>query len=348
MSLVFHKIRNKNIFTRDFSPLTKNNVIDFEEKNKIAVIYGPNGTGKTSLIKVLADMDDTDVEFSIDEQKYNSGKDVFHVINDQNNRNIISGNAKEFLLGDNIRHEFELQETIRKERKDLIANIISTLKNRFSISTISNPLNKAIENSQLANFVKDCVNAKSKGASFDEEKINSLLSSITLIDVPEYDDDKLLFWQKDYSDKNSIIQQIQSLALSGVIPIPSISKIEENAVAIDILNRFHGNMCVVCDHDIEDWEKLLQTKQDSYNYTIAALDEKSKEMIKVIINLIPSDDPFNIKKILLDFLSTGQKEEFTRLTVELNNYKKIYNYLINNELFSIYKNSEIIIMNIKN
>ena len=43
----------------------------------------------------------------------------------------------------------------------------------------------------------------------------------------------------------------------------------------------------------------------------------------------------------MDFLSTGQKEEFTRLTVELNNYKKIYNYLINNELFSIYKNSEI-------
>ena len=32
-----------------------------------------------------------------------NGNDLFHVINDQNNRNIISGTAKDFLLGDNIR-----------------------------------------------------------------------------------------------------------------------------------------------------------------------------------------------------------------------------------------------------
>ena len=341
MPLIFNKIRNKTIFTRDFSPLTKNNVIDFEEKNKIAVIYGPNGTGKTSLIKALADADDTNIEFSFDDKKYTSGKDIFHVINDQNNRNIISGNAKEFLLGDNIRHEFELQEIIQKERQDLITNIISVLKNKFSISTISNPLNKIIENPQIAEFVKDCVNTRSKGSGFDEEKLVSLLSSIKLIDVPEYDENKLLFWQKDYSDKKSIVQQIQLLAISGIIPIPSISKIEENTIAINILNRFHGDTCVVCDHNIEDWERLLQTKQDSYNCTIASLDEKSKEIIELIINLVPSNDPFDIKNILLDFLATGRKEEFIRLNVELSNYKKIYNYLMNNELCTIYQHSEV-------
>ena len=341
MPLIFNKIRNKTIFTRDFSPLTKNNVIDFEKRNKIAVIYGPNGTGKTSLIKVLADADDTNIEFSFDDKKCTSGKDIFHVINDQNNRNIISGNAKEFLLGDNIRHEFELQEIIQKERQDLIANIISILKNKFSISTMNNPLNKIIGNPKIAEFIKDCVNTRSKGAGFDEEKLVALLSSIKYIDIPEYDENKLLFWQKDYSDKKSIIQQIQLLAISGVIPIPSISKIEENTIAIDVLNRFHGDTCVVCDHNIENWEKLLQTKQDSYNCTIAALDDKLKEMVKVIINLVPSDDPFSIKNILLDFLSTGRKEEFIRLNVELDNYKEVYNYLINNELLSIYQHSQI-------
>ena len=341
MQVKFHKIKNKTIFTRDFSPLTKNNVIDFEEKNKIAVIYGPNGTGKTSLIKVLSDADETSVEFSIDEQNYKNGKDIFHIINDQNNRNIISGNAKEFLLGDNIKHEFELLEIIKKERQDIIANVISILKNKFSISTMNNPLNKIIENPQIAEFIKDCVNTKSKGAKFDEEKLVTLLSSIKHVDMPEYDENKLLFWQKDYADKKSIIQQIQLLALSSIIPIPSITKIEEDTIAIDILNRFHRDTCIVCDHNIENWEELLQNKQDSYDCTISALDEKLKAIVETIINLVPSNDPFDIKNILLNFLSTGQKSEFVRLTLELNNYKKIYNYLINNELISLFNNSNI-------
>jgi recombinational DNA repair ATPase RecF len=49
----FNKIENAEIFTRDFRPLVKNNEIDFPTSEKIVVIYGPNGTGKTSLIKVL-------------------------------------------------------------------------------------------------------------------------------------------------------------------------------------------------------------------------------------------------------------------------------------------------------
>lgn len=150
MKLVFKKIENKNIFTRDFNPLVSNNAIDFGNNNKIAVIYGPNGTGKTSLIKVLGDGDKTKVEFSLDDIPHTSGKDIFHIINDQNNRNIISGETKEFLLGDNIRHEFELQEIIASERKKLLGDINSLLKNKFFISTISNSLIKLIKNHKVS------------------------------------------------------------------------------------------------------------------------------------------------------------------------------------------------------
>lgn len=341
MQVKFHKIKNKTIFTRDFSPLTKNNVIDFEEKNKIAVIYGPNGTGKTSLIKVLSDADDTNIEFSIDDQKYNFGKDTFHVINDQNNRNIISGNAKEFLLGDNIRYEFELQEIIRKERQELISNIILILKNTFSITAASNPLIKVIENENIANFIKDCVNTKSKGLKYNEEKLVELLASLEYIEIPEYDEKKLLFWKQDFSGKKSIIQQIINFPAYGIVPIPSVSKIEENTVAIDVLNRFHNDTCIVCDHNIEDLENLLKTKQDHYNGTIDSLDDKTKEMIETIINLVPSNDPFSIKTILLDYLSTGKNNEFRRLIMELTNYKAIYGRLINNDLMSIYNDSKL-------
>ena len=45
--LTFNKIENGLIFTSDFSTFIKNNVISFSNSG-ISVIYGPNGTGKTT------------------------------------------------------------------------------------------------------------------------------------------------------------------------------------------------------------------------------------------------------------------------------------------------------------
>lgn len=53
MSLVFRKIESGDIFTRDFSPLVRNDEMAFPTSEEMAVVYGPDGTGKTSLIKIL-------------------------------------------------------------------------------------------------------------------------------------------------------------------------------------------------------------------------------------------------------------------------------------------------------
>jgi hypothetical protein len=101
---------------------------------EIAVIYGPNGTGRTSLIKVLGDAPNTKVEFSLDNTEYQAGAGVFHIINDQNNRNIISGETRDFFLGDNIRHEFELQDQVAADRNAFISALMSLIKNTFGIT----------------------------------------------------------------------------------------------------------------------------------------------------------------------------------------------------------------------
>lgn len=61
----FNSIENGDIFTRYFRPFVKNNVIDFPSTEEIVVIYGPNGTGKTSLIKALAGAKDTKMSTSM-------------------------------------------------------------------------------------------------------------------------------------------------------------------------------------------------------------------------------------------------------------------------------------------
>ena len=139
MSLVFKKIESGDIFTRDFNPLVRNNEINFPTSEEIAVVYGPNGTGKTSLIKVLGDAKDTKVEFSLDDTEYQAGTGVFHIINDQNNRNIISGETRDFFLGDNIRHEFELQDQVAEDRSAVISAILFLIKNAFGISAGNSP-----------------------------------------------------------------------------------------------------------------------------------------------------------------------------------------------------------------
>lgn len=57
MKVIFSSIKNSNIFENDFEHLSEDNgVIEFKHMRGaggIAVVYAPNGTGKTSFAKLL-------------------------------------------------------------------------------------------------------------------------------------------------------------------------------------------------------------------------------------------------------------------------------------------------------
>ena len=342
MALVFNKIENGQIFTRDFSPLVRNNIIDFKSPEQIAVIYGPNGTGKTSLIKVLGDDKGTKLEFSFDGTEYKRGAEVFHIINDQNNRNIISGETRDFFLGDNIRHEFELQDQVSKDRYNLISAILSLIKTQFGINAGNSPLIELISNHELSDFIKDCANTKSKGGKYSTDRLVELLKSLKSKDVPEFSQDKLSFIQSDWADKKSIIRKLESIMGVAIEPNAHIQEIEENTEAIDILSRFHKDKCIVCDNEGIDWKALLDAKTAHRQATLDALEEKIRDVVEQIIPLVPASDPFCIKDGLLRTIASGNTDILLELHKELASYKELYSRLLENKIVDIVKANSLL------
>ncbi len=342
MSLIFRKIESGEIFTHDFSPLVRNNEISFPTSEQIAVIYGPNGTGKTSLIKVLGDADNTKVEFSFDDVEYQAGADVFHIINDQNNRNIISGDTRDFFLGDNIRHEFELQDQIEEDRKSVISSILSLIKSTFGITAGNSPLIDLLNNADLKAFIKDCANSKSKGNRYKNDELVRLLTSLEHYDIPEYDTNKLAFLQSDLVNKQSIIKQLEVLVGDEITPNANVYEIEENTEAIGILSRFHKDKCIVCDNEGIDWEALLTAKTAYRQATLDALEENVKKAIERSIPLVPDSDPFRIKACLLNAIETGNTEIIADLSRDITDYKNLYGMLLENGLVDILNSFDLV------
>ena len=327
MKIKFHKIGFENVFAEDFAHLTKNNTIDFSYKkdnDKIIVIYGPNGTGKTSLSKVLSGAENSVIEYSIDGVSYNSASEKFFVISDQNSRNIISGNTDDFVMGYNIKREAELYELIQQQHLEFQKSVYDFLKKK-KLSK-NHPLLKSIKDKSLQLFVSDHANKQSQGKEFSVEQIVDICSHLSQVTVPEYDANCMNFLIDNYADdKDSVIKQIEDLAadleINSLEPNQKVREVEENSEAIAILERFHKNQCIVCDTCGIDPDKLLKQKLDNYSNVVKALDVRVKKIIQKICQRTFISDPFELKEGLLQDVETGNSDNLTKIITRINEYK---------------------------
>lgn len=343
--IIFEKIENEDIFVSDYKNFIRNNEIDFS-KEGISVVYGPNGTGKTSLVKALSSEKGTKVKYTYGGNEYTDGSQFF-VINDQNNRNIIQGKTKDFLLGDDIKKEFELQEYIENEYNRLCTESISILKGNYSVSSSSS---KSIDCFSkwvnIQNIIKDLMNNRSKGSKTGVDTYISEFEKHSQITTPDYEKDKLDYIISDLSEKNPLIIEIETIDTDKLSNNSHIKEIEENTEAIKILSRFgYKDQCIVCDSDGIDSENLLSKKSKNKEDIIKTLDAKTKKIVEKIIDNVSEKDPFRIKDVMLGAIETGNLSDILLLKKSIKEYKNIFANKAIKELVQLYKASDIKIKN---
>lgn len=341
MIIKINKLALDNIFCDDFNPLAVNNVIDFSKKS-ICVLYGPNGTGKTSFSNVLNQIQGSSYETIIDGTIYNEKNNkVAHVINDQNGRNVIVGSTEDFIIGDNIKKEYQLKKQLEDGFSEIYDSLIDGLKKSFQISTKTSPTLHLVQDSKIKTYISDLANNKSKGKEIDKAAFLSHVSSLTVTYIPEYDELKLSFVINDCA-KNSVIKNLRNIKLELIKEEKQIKKIDESETAIRVLEKFHYiDDCIVCDRAIQR-ETLLQSKKDLYQQTIDSLSEHTKSVIENIIKKVNGDDPFKIQENLQQSLINGNATLISEVIADIESYEKIIDLKITNFFIESVRNSGLV------
>ena len=339
--LIFKKIKNENIFAKDYDDFIKNNEIEFSD-NGIAVVYGPNGTGKTSLVKALSNGEGTAVQYLYNGTEY-SDDSQFIVINDQNNRNIIKGETSDFLLGDNIKRENELYEYITQEYERICELSNKTLKEKFRItSKKSNLINDFSKVNDIKETISELSNNKSKGKNIGVDKYIAEWSKCSLYEISAYDEAKLEYFMSDLSTSKSLILEVESIDTRTLTENRRIREVERNTEAIKILSHFcDTEECIVCDSINIGRENLLARKTENKNNILETLEPKIREILEILSSSSADKDPFNIKNILMATIETGELEGIYKLIEDIQKYRDIFIKKVINELLEILNNSDI-------
>jgi ABC-type lipoprotein export system ATPase subunit len=328
--LEFHSIELDGIFDRSFSNFKKNNEIDFANKN-FAVIYAPNGVGKTSLCKVLA-ADSGRFQLEYDDKKHQTddGKDLFYVIPDQNSRNIIKGETGDFILGDEIRKETELGKEIKIQSNSLSTEVSAILK-QFNISKqtkIFTDLEK------IRDYILEFANVRTKGKPIinDPGKLNSLAAFFNSLSViPNLKENTIEYYKNNYNKKESQLEIFRHLDTQKIIKNANINQIKRLNDALPILNKYVGETeCIVCDTTPVDYNRLLKIKQATKEAILNTLDEGIRNDVIYLLN--SQDTLYPIAETILYSLESGDFAAWETLKQQiLDDIKNVDSFI----LFSI-------------
>lgn len=289
MKLLFSSIRNGTIFEPEFQELTvSNGTIEFKQLRKsagIAVVYAPNGTGKSSLARVLGSENESDSLsfFVVNDDGTRIMPGAFHVIPDQVNRNVVRGKETDYLVGQQIRREYELRDRINVTFETAYSALAGKFKSEYKVSKVGDYLLSKIGLIQKQpyksafTFLRSIVNNREHGKNIDKDSFVEFIRNTDIsVHFEELDNDKVA-WVIDDCAGSRIIQQILDLDYRGIAANAEAIQIERHDDAISILKKYcFMNTCVVCDNPDYHAKDLLSRKQKLRQRIYDNLDQNTK------------------------------------------------------------------------
>ncbi len=346
-TLSFESLKYQDILEPEFQnlSLTGHNCIEFKMNGQcgMAVVYAPNGTGKTTLSNLLGmESSSGSIDFSA---VYNlipitPADKKFHIIGDQSTRNIIRGNTSDYLIGEDIRREYELRHNIEDIFNNCFAQFSKTLKDQFGITKRDDFFLTRISNQRITDFIRDIIPTRNRRSEIDRIDFVHFIRSTRVESLPEdLEQSKLTFIVRNLS----LVQD--TLAITAEIGHNiEIQEIEKNDDAIYILNKYHGQTaCVVCDANNISIHDLTIRKKINRDRIYDNLSANIKAVLDKIVNnhALQPGDPFSIHNRILDFIRSGEYLILQALQTELLGYVDIISKTVANIFLQIFEDTNL-------
>ncbi len=323
--LSFNSLKYEDILETDFHDfsMSQHNSLEFKMVGQcgMAVVYAPNGMGKTTLSNVLKiETSSQTVDFSAiyDNVPIIPTDKKIHIIGDQSTRNIIHGNTSDYLIGADIRREYELRSIIEDIFNRCFVGFTKTLKEKYRITRRDDYFLSMMNNQNIADYIRDIIPARNRRNGIDRIEFVHYLKSLPLENLPEVVEKKTIF----IVENQQLIKDV--LAITAEIEqISEIQEIEQNDDAIKILNKYpNQTVCVVCDAQDISINELTDRKRVNRNRIYTNLPPRIKEVLDNIINnsSLQYSDPFSIHSRVSEFISTGDYPFLQILQNELGEY----------------------------
>lgn len=338
MRITFSRIKNQNIFQPEFENLsmTGNASIEFKRMQVanagMAVVYAPNGTGKSSFAHVLASENSSEeiafqaVTDSANLTTITPENKSFTIIEDQLARHIIPGDTADYLMGADVRREYELRKSVDDGfKKAFEQDIPQKMKTDFKVSKVGDFLLAVVQENatEYYHYLRDIVNQRSRGKGIDRTAFMAFIRNpgqrVWAMQEWEFDEDK----KKFVIENQKLINTIMSVDLSLVIQNEDVRLIERSDDAIWLLTKYHGlHTCVVCDNPEIDPDSLVTRKRVVRQSVYEHLSDKTKQLLENVGSdkSLKISDPFGIREIVLAFISSGCSDDFESLRHELQRY----------------------------
>lgn len=342
--LIINRLVDGPRLSETFKNLETNNVITFSQQG-IAIAYAPNGEGKTTITNICKGKPKAEFDGIYEGTQYDikTSTTLFHVINDQISRNIIKGNTDEFILGDNIRQERELKNSLDAAFRNFFARAKDILKNEYFCSKKNTPFIDSISNSNLKKVISATANRSTKVNSIKIAQWIEYFLSFSIQDYENLPAENIDYFLKDMSVTDSLIEQIKVIPEDKIVSSKSIKTFESNKTAITILNKYiDSKQCIVCDTEGIEPEVLIKNKSSKNEQLISSLNSETKSILENIIGkLTPQEDPFNFILNLTEILTSGNIEQLQSIKKSLIEYQNNLEIQITNSLLSLWKELKI-------